>query len=242
MEIIHKNVYEELINTITMVSKERNDGDIVWCGENKWLYRVLKALREQGIVIDVVLDNSPMKKGIITDCYEIKGFEWAHENTKNHIFLICSLHGQEMLEQLISLGVERRDIYLVRPIEYATEKFVRNFYFDTYKWHKLNISELQAKLFEMLSFFADVCDRYGLRYYLYDGTLIGAIRHKGFIPWDDDIDVLMPYEDYLKLSEVFEDNEKYSFLSWSRKDNYQYALPRIVANDTRMIIPEYTVM
>lgn len=54
--------------------------------------------------------------------------------------------------------------------------------------------------------FADVCDRYGFKYWVQGGTLLGAIRHNGFIPWDDDIDVIMPredYEEFLKTSKDF---------------------------------------
>lgn len=63
----------------------------------------------------------------------------------------------------------------------------------------MNEAELQRlKKFElnMLQSFVDVCNTLGLTYYLIGGTLIGAIRHKGFIPWDDDIDVIMPRKDY----------------------------------------------
>ena len=49
---------------------------------------------------------------------------------------------------------------------------------------------------EMLKVFVSLCEELGLRYYVVGGTLIGAVRHKGFIPWDDDIDVAMPREDY----------------------------------------------
>ena len=49
---------------------------------------------------------------------------------------------------------------------------------------------------------AKICDRHGLRYYATDGTALGAIRHKGFIPWDDDFDISMPRPDYEKFLEL----------------------------------------
>lgn len=56
---------------------------------------------------------------------------------------------------------------------------------------------------EVFSCFAEICDRYGLRYFVTDGNAIGIVRHNGhFIPWDDDLDVSMPYPDYLKFLDV----------------------------------------
>ena len=52
--------------------------------------------------------------------------------------------------------------------------------------------------------FGKWCDEHGLRYFVYGGALIGAVRHKGFVPWDDDIDVCMPREDYNKMLEIWE--------------------------------------
>jgi lipopolysaccharide cholinephosphotransferase len=62
--------------------------------------------------------------------------------------------------------------------------------------------EVQKLLLRMLDAFADYCDRHGLRYYLVGGTLLGAVRHRGFIPWDDDIDVGMPRPDYNRFLEL----------------------------------------
>lgn len=63
--------------------------------------------------------------------------------------------------------------------------------------HKL--TPLQAKLLEALKWFDSFCRENSLRYYAIGGTMLGAMRHQGFIPWDDDIDVGMPRADYEKL-------------------------------------------
>lgn len=57
--------------------------------------------------------------------------------------------------------------------------------------------------YDMLVTLADFCDAHGLTYYLSGGTLLGAVRHQGFIPWDDDIDVMMPREDYMTFLQTF---------------------------------------
>ena len=64
------------------------------------------------------------------------------------------------------------------------------------------MTELQQKLLNMLSWFHDFCEKNNLKYYILYGTLLGAIRHKGFIPWDDDIDVGMPRDDYEKFLNI----------------------------------------
>ena len=66
----------------------------------------------------------------------------------------------------------------------------------------LNMDQVKKIEFDILCEFADFCEANNLKYYLGYGTLLGAVRHKGFIPWDDDIDVLMPRPDYNKFIEL----------------------------------------
>ena len=62
-----------------------------------------------------------------------------------------------------------------------------------------DIRSLQLRLLDILMAIHEMCVAHGLKYYLVDGSLIGAVRHKGFIPWDDDMDIAMPREDYEAL-------------------------------------------
>lgn len=76
----------------------------------------------------------------------------------------------------------------------------------------IEVEECKQIELRILAKFAEYCDLHNLKYYLAYGTLLGAIRHQGFIPWDDDIDVCMPREDYEYLLNNFNaDLEKGEF-------------------------------
>lgn len=59
-----------------------------------------------------------------------------------------------------------------------------------------DIRPLQLRILDILMAVDKVCKEHNLRYYIIAGTLLGAVRHKGFIPWDDDLDIGMPRADY----------------------------------------------
>ena len=65
------------------------------------------------------------------------------------------------------------------------------------------LRELQLKQLPMLEYFRDFCEKNNLTFYLIGGGLIGALRNGGFVPWDDDVDVMLPREDYEKLPKLW---------------------------------------
>ena len=82
-----------------------------------------------------------------------------------------------------------------------------------------------------------ICDKHDLKYYMLGGTMLGAIRHKGFIPWDDDIDLGMPREDYEKFLELAEEElpDHLKAVNYRNTPNYMYYITRILDPQTKVI-------
>ena len=85
------------------------------------------------------------------------------------------------------------------------QEFLNNIYiFHEFKESSFTV-EMRKLSYELMTFFNKVCEKHNLQYWLDYGTLLGAVRHGGFIPWDDDLDVGMLRRDYLKLVDIFQD-------------------------------------
>lgn len=98
------------------------------------------------------------------------------------------------------------------------------------------MNDLQKCELEILKEFDRVCKMNNLNYSLGSGTMLGAVRHKGFIPWDDDIDVLMPANDYKKFCKIAPKafSEKF-FLQTSYTDSWYASFSKVRMNGTTAI-------
>ena len=75
---------------------------------------------------------------------------------------------------------------------------------------EIGFSEIKSVALDILKDVAHFCDTHDIRYVLAYGTMLGAVRHKGFIPWDDDIDIMMPRDDYNRFIKTYnEHNSRY---------------------------------
>ena len=102
---------------------------------------------------------------------------------------------------------------------------------------KMTLDEIKQEELEILCWFDSYCREHNLRYSLAYGTLLGAVRHKGFIPWDDDVDVMMPREDYDRFIKECPQNETVPVFLLHPKTHARYPYPfiKLVSKRTFLI-------
>ena len=130
------------------------------------------------------------------------------------------------IEKILSKGVITKD--------FLNEE-VRNDFLVTTERKKL-----WAIMFDLLMVYDEVCRKFGLTYYLWSGSMLGAVRHHGMIPWDDDIDVIMPrsdYEKFLQLSSEFK--EPYFFQTPYTDPECLYAFVKIRNSNTTGVVDKF---
>lgn len=100
------------------------------------------------------------------------------------------------------------------------------------------LRKLQLKSLEMAVYFRDFCKQNGLKFFICGGCCIGAVRNKGFVPWDDDVDVFMPRDDYEKLGEIWDqkaDTNRYSYCRADETHHYRNLFATVNDNNTTFI-------
>lgn len=154
------------------------------------------------------------------------------QDIKDILFFTASISSNEIKQQLLRMGAKEENI-IVLSSEPECRDRAYDFLNNTVK-NKIQLTSDEHKriLENILQIFKKFCEKEQLRYFLAYGTLIGAVRHKGFIPWDDDIDILMPVEDYIKLLEKFPKEARYEVLSCTTNDKYFFPFSKIVDNNT----------
>lgn len=104
--------------------------------------------------------------------------------------------------------------------------------------NRIPAEEIKNIEVSILDFINEICEENKIHYYLAYGTLLGAIRHQGFIPWDDDIDIYMLREDYTRFIQILRNKQdnRYQLISMYNDRNYTYEFAKVVDNRTVLTV------
>lgn len=221
--------YQSILNIV-----QSNQFDhLIWFGRAYYVPILNELLIEEtGKYIEFAVDNDQKKWGTkvsrLNGQYGIYELETDMKNweieIKNPVEIsklkgsvvvfITSKYKDEMKKQSIELGVKPENVYCL-PCNYLDcivqkEEVSKRMKDARY----LTLLEMQKRELNILCDVSEFCESHKIKYFLGGGTLIGAIRHEGFIPWDDDIDIHMPYEDYLKFLKFYPQEGKYKATAW----------------------------
>lgn len=109
---------------------------------------------------------------------------------------------------------------------------------QAYEISREELRQLQMVELEMLIEVDRICKKYDIKYSLDGGTLLGAVRHKGFIPWDDDIDLIMLRNEYVKFKKACEkelDTERFFLQDYQTDPAYRWGYAKLRRNNTRFV-------
>ncbi len=136
------------------------------------------------------------------------------ENPEDVLVILCSKKHEEMVQQIKQMGNFNYRILRIRNEISLLEEFA-----ITAAEEREYLKRSHEVLEILMAEFDRVCMENHLHYYIICGSLIGVVRHKGMIPWDDDIDIGMPREDYKKLKKIakkiWKNNDTFHFLNYA---------------------------
>lgn len=206
-QLLYDNV-KKLIASGKLEGKE-----IVVFGANKPAMAVVEILDKEGISIKGIVDNNQQKREMIAlglmepinGHYKLYAPQELLGTVSDDVYiLIASKCYHDMCVQIGEMGFDtEKQTKQLLEFSLSSED-------DGKKEKMIDIEEMKRIQLGLLKHFHEICEKKGLRHYLCGGSMLGAVRHKGYIPWDDDIDVFMPVPDYLEFIKGFEETEEYA--------------------------------
>lgn len=263
MPVICYNLLNSITDKVVDRLKNENR-DVVWYGGRKVLGVLNDCLNIMGGKIDYAIvdkdkvDNSPIdyiwsipliNKHIKVDINKSQLLSEYHIEMhqpkavdlgiadilkNNALYVLSSDFAREMTKILIGKGIDRNNVWIIeseKESESICEKRIRG---SINGKKLLSLDEIHETEFEILRHFKDYCDKNDLRYWLGGGTMLGAIRHEGFIPWDDDVDVFMPDTDYRRFVDIYRDNQNYELLNYAKDLKFPFYFSKL--SDKRTIL------
>lgn len=213
LNIFKKNLKEILEKNIN------SDRKIIMFSTNIIAGMVVNYFEKTELNIEFVVDNAKERQGMSFFGKTVYSPEiLKKEFNEQYLILIASSFQDEMIKQLEGYGYEI-GTHIIKVID-LPELMNDYSYVDRTGVQPLSSDEVKKVQLEILNKIKECSQKYGIRYYLQSGTALGAVRHGGYIPWDDDVDVFVPIDDYLRLIEILKDDPQYKIVSQFNTEYY----------------------
>ena len=149
---------------------------------------------------------------------------------ENAIVLIASSYQSEMIGQLEKMGYKMPE-NIVKVIDLP--KLMKDYSFaDRSGKQEMNDDQIRECQYGIMKFLKKICDENDIDYYLAYGTLLGAVRHHGFIPWDDDVDIYIKGKDIDKFADLVNKSERYQVITCKNCNDYYDQLSLMIDTST----------
>ncbi len=232
MEYGSKNIYEKELykNIDVLIERDVLDGkSIFFYGITNAHNYAIKYLVKKGFSVSGIVDKAAEdRKALSSENVNLYTPNILSELDINKtVFLIGGNHNDTMCRILSEYDfLEGKNVFRIfNPLDYVSENDSR----EVTEEEELKIS------LDALEYLDDVCSKIGVDYFLAFGTLIGAVRHKGCIPWDNDIDVLIRARDLKAIRDYIEsdsENTKYKLLLPGFDDKFPFLTGMLINKDT----------
>lgn len=201
-----------------MDSKLLDNKRIYMFGANKIASMIISFLKKEGICITGIIDNDKRKQGHTVDSVLVTSPDCLFDYNKDTIILIASSYQNKMIEQLQNMGYElEKNIIKVIDLPELMDDYS---FVDRAQYEIMPDDEIRKRQFDIMKFLKDVCEKNNIKYYLGYGTLLGAVRHQGFIPWDDDVDIYVAGRDIDRLAEIINLSNRYEMITCKNCECY----------------------
>lgn len=218
---IHKHALSIFNSNMEKLIEEysKKNRECIMFGTSIIAEMIVQKLEKTPLKISFIIDNAEVRQGMVVYGKKVYSPDRLQkEYNDDYLILIASSFQDEMINQLDGYGYKFGK-HIIKVIDLP--KLMDDYsYVERSELQKLNREEVKHIQLGILKRIKEYSMKYGIRYYLQSGTALGAVRHGGYIPWDDDVDVFIPINDYLKLIEILENDERYKIISQFNTDYY----------------------